>query len=129
MSHYLFSEPLFPDHFGSPPVFEVYWKKRKLRKLLIYRAFGNTPGRTRTCDLRIRNPLPENANDNESKDLEHTETGAYKPAYKENPKMAENEADSLSPDFAKVVSVWPELPEHIKAAIKALAGLTEKHEG
>jgi len=34
--------------------------------------------------------------------------------------MAENQADSLPPDLAEIVQVWPELPEHIKAAIKAL---------
>ncbi len=126
LSHNLLSDLLFSDHFRSPPVFEGYWKKTKLRKSLIYRALGNTPGRTRTCDLRIRNPLPENDNDSESKDLENTETGAYKPAYKENPKMAENEADSIPSDLAQIVSVWPGLPEHIKAAIKALVKTNSK---
>jgi len=34
--------------------------------------------------------------------------------------MAENQADSLLPDLAEIVAVWPKLPEHIKAAIMAL---------
>ena len=78
---------------------------------------------------RFSKPLPENSNDSENKDLEQAETGAYKPAYKENPKMAENQADSMPPDLAEIVQVWPGLPEHIKAAIKALAGLTDEQKG
>jgi hypothetical protein len=34
----------------------------------------------------------------------------------------------LPSDLAEIVQLWPELPEHIKAAIKALAGLTDKPE-
>ncbi len=43
--------------------------------------------------------------------------------------MAENQADSMPPDLAEIVQVWPGLPEHIKAAIKALAGLTDEQKG
>jgi hypothetical protein len=37
-----------------------------------------------------------------------------------SPKQGENQAADLPPDLAEIVAVWPELPEHIKAAIKAL---------
>ena len=36
------------------------------------------------------------------------------------PKQAEIDTQNLPPDLAEVVAVWPELPEYIKAAIKAL---------
>ena len=34
--------------------------------------------------------------------------------------MAENQTENLSADLAEIMAVWPDLPEHIKAAIKAL---------
>jgi len=44
----------------------------------------------------------------------------YKPAYKKDSRTTGNNLPSLPPDLAEIVAVWPELPEHIKAAIKAL---------
>ena len=69
---------------------------------------------------RFSRPPLKNDNSSKNKDLENTETGAYKPAYKKYQKMAENQADSMPPDLAEIVQVWPGLPEHIKAVIKAL---------
>ena len=37
-----------------------------------------------------------------------------------SPKQSEIDTSELSPDLAEIVAVWSELPEHIKAAIKAL---------
>ena len=35
-------------------------------------------------------------------------------------KQQQIDTTELPPDLAEIVAVWPELPEHIKAAIKAL---------
>jgi hypothetical protein len=36
------------------------------------------------------------------------------------------QADSLHSDLASIVTVWPDLPEHIKQAIRTLAGADVK---
>jgi hypothetical protein len=34
--------------------------------------------------------------------------------------MAENQANSMLPDLAEIVQVWPELPKHIKAGVHVI---------
>jgi len=92
-------------------------------KMQFFKSGKNGPGWIRTnvgSRQRVYNPSPENPNDNGNKDLSQAETGAYKPAYKDNPKMAENQDNSISLDLAEIVQVWPGVPE---TAIKASAGL------
>jgi len=35
-------------------------------------------------------------------------------------KQGKIDTKKLPPDLAEIVSVWPDLPEHIRAAVKAL---------
>ena len=65
-------------------------------------------------------PLPKNSKGLENKDLQQQQSGAYTPAYKENPKTAQNQLKDLPAELAEIVTAWPNLPEHIKQTIITL---------
>jgi len=71
-------------------------------------------------DPRIRSPLPKNSKSFNKKDLQDTQKGAYKPAYKKYQETAGNQPQDIPTELAEIVAFWPELPAHIKVAIKAL---------
>jgi hypothetical protein len=55
-----------------------------------------------------------------TKDLQDAQKGAYKPAYKKFQKTAQDQLQNIPAELAEIVAIWPELPVHIKAAMKAL---------
>ena len=67
-----------------------------------------------------------------SKELQQARKGAYKPAYKNFSETAENktqiDTQKLPKELAEIVNCWHELPEHIKAAVKALINTSIKSE-
>jgi hypothetical protein len=65
-------------------------------------------------------PLPKNSKPCNDKGLQDAQKRDYKPAYKNFSKTAEGQPSDLPADLTEVVTVWTELPVHIKAAIKAL---------
>ena len=75
---------------------------------------------------RFSKPLHKNTKDSKNKDLEKQQLPTVAPAYKQNPKTGQNEPVELPSDLTEIVTVWPELPEHIKAAIKALVQTNSK---
>ena len=69
---------------------------------------------------RFNYPLPKNDKSCNDKNLQRTQKGAYKPAYKKYQETAGNQLLDIPTELAEIVAVWAELPVHIKAAIKAL---------
>ena len=76
--------------------------------------------RIRTCDRLIKSQLTESDKPTKHNKLQLDDSSTVASAYKENPKTAQNHHQNMPEDLAEIVAVWPELPEHIKAAIKAL---------
>ncbi len=69
-------------------------------------------------------------NNLKNKDLQNPPQGRCTKRRTQEPekgqKTINNQAHQLPADLAEIVAVWPDLPEHIKAAIKTLV---EAHKG
>ena len=78
------------------------------------RLNDNTPGRTRTCDLRFRKPPPENVNTSSASTCELA-YGNYS-AYPSS--QAQNEGADVR--LQQIIDSWPLLPEAVRAGIVAM---------
>jgi len=78
-------------------------------------------------------PLTSEAKSLQDKHLQKAESGVDRKTDSRMsisaPKTTESHTPSLPPDLAEVVTRWPELPGHIKAAIKALVQSASKEGG
>jgi cytochrome c1 len=64
-------------------------------------------------------PLQENLKSTLRKKLPEAQSTAYKPAYKDNSKTAQNQAVYLPHTLAEIVAACPQLPDVIHSAIIA----------
>ena len=63
---------------------------------------------------------PKYASAEKTKTCDTTKTQLTPQLTPNSQKQGQIDTKNLPPDLAEIVAVWPELPEHIKAAIKAL---------
>ena len=68
------------------------------------------------CSIR----LPKNVTQATTKDYDNSKSVLTPKLTPASPKQPEIDTSELPPELAEIVTVWPELPEHIKGAIMAL---------
>jgi hypothetical protein len=81
------------------------------------------PWKVRCNELSIRFNKPEEGNHTsppKTKTCEVTKEQLTPQLTPRSPKQGKIATSELPPDLAEIVAVWPDLPGHIKAAIKAL---------
>ena len=80
---------------------------------------SNTPGRIRTCDRRIRNPLDDSANDDSVVSCGDTVA---------DDSSRDSSSNEIDPNLQRVLDAWPTLPEALKTGILAMIDAARKDE-
>ncbi|MHC4703385.1 MAG: hypothetical protein ACYTFQ_22695 [Planctomycetota bacterium] len=75
---------------------------------------------TRKGHTGFRNRCTENISAEETKTSETSKSQLTPQLTPKSGRQGEIDTSELPPDLVEIVAVWPQLPEHIKAAIKAL---------
>ncbi len=70
----------------------------------------NAPGRTRTCDFRIRNPIDDSVN---------ADTATTYDAPPQNPRNTPGNSE-LDSELVRLLDAWPSLPAAVRSGIMAI---------
>ena len=74
----------------------------------------STPGRIRTCDLRIRSPLSENDKSIDNNEKQQSEKSVYTPVY------------TTDADLQFLVDSWKHLPNEVQQTILQIVKVIQK---
>ena len=64
--------------------------------------------------------VDEKSQTQSKQDVSNTPINSLQTSLQKKSENGQNQGDKLPDDLAEIVCLWPELPEHIKVAIKAL---------
>ena len=76
--------------------------------------------KNRSFEQELANRCTKNTSIEKTKTCEITETPLTPQLTPKSQKQGEIDTSELPSDLTEIITVWSELPEHIKAAIKAL---------
>ncbi|MHA2043568.1 MAG: hypothetical protein ACW99G_02175 [Candidatus Thorarchaeota archaeon] len=91
-----------------------------VKKLCTKKQWAGLDSNQRKLTLTGLQPVPSKSQPAEKQTFTTPRKCSVQTSVQTKTENARNQAKDLPADLAEIVAVWPKLPEHIKAAIKAL---------